>query len=369
MSLKTRKFDVLIVGGGPAGTAAAIKLSQMGISAAIVERSNYESNRIGETLPPEANPILNSLGVWEDFIKDEHLPSPGNISVWGNEQLAENDFLFSPYGCGWHINRSRFDLMLSIAAEKNGSQVFRDTEVKRLFHDAGRRWLISAEQHGENLLFETRYLLLATGRKAKIRLPLGQKIVYDHLISAVKLLNLNSSISDFDYRTLVEADEQGWWYSSVLPQNKLVLAYMTDADLLPRDIKASTGSWERLLNRVSYTRSRATNCEWSDETYLLPANTYFNLNFGGQAWMAVGDLAFTFDPLSSNGITNALKRGIETADAVAAYLRKNDKFLKEFINQLKSNFAQYLKERQSYYQLERRWVKSPFWLRRQSPEY
>jgi flavin-dependent dehydrogenase len=364
MKLKKRKFDVLIIGGGPAGAAAAIKLSQIGISVAVLERSNYKNNRIGETLPPEANSVLITLGIWEDFIKDEHLPSPGNISVWGSEQLSEDDFLFNPYGCGWHINRLRFDSMLSIAAEKNGSKVFRGALVKDYFQADGGKWHIYAEHCGENLLFETDYLLLATGRKAKLRLPLGQKIVYDRLVGAVKLLNLKSSIADFDHRTLVEADENGWWYSSVLPQNKLVLAYMTDADLLPKNIKASTKIWERLLNRVSYTHNRSTNCEWNEETYLLPASTYFNLQFSGQKWMAIGDLAFTLDPLSSKGIINALERGIEAAQAIAAYLHKNDELLKEFINQTNIYFAKYLIDRQSYYQLEKRWIKSPFWQRR-----
>lgn len=105
-----RVFTV-ILGGGPAGCAAAIQLALAGQEVAILERSQYETQRVGEVLPPGAIPRLHRLGVWDTF--DSYLPSPGIVSVWGNPQPYENDFIFHPYGKGWHLDRRRFDESLA----------------------------------------------------------------------------------------------------------------------------------------------------------------------------------------------------------------------------------------------------------------
>lgn len=360
------KFDVVIIGGGPAGTASAIKLSQSGVSVVILERTDYKSIRIGETLPPEANLELYSLGVCEEFLNAGHLPSPGNISAWGSNKLSEIDFLFSPFGCGWHINRSKFDLMLLTAAENNGAKVFKQIEVTDYFQLPDNKWQVIAYNQREILQFEATYLLFATGRRAKMKLPFEQKIVFDHLIGTIKILNLKILEKDFDCRTLVEADQNGWWYSALLPKNQLVLAYMTDTDLLPKKIKNTKSIWDYLLSTVFHTRSRVKDCNWNDETFLFPANTYYNLQPAGQKWMAIGDLAFAVDPLSSQGILNALKSGMNSAEVVLECLQGKETLLEEILFHSHEYFNNYLIKRRQYYQLEKRWPNSIFWQRRNS---
>lgn len=363
MRSRKNRFDVLIIGGGPAGSAAAIKLASAGVSVAVLERSDYSSARIGETLPPDANPVLRALGVWEEFIGGRHLPSPGNISAWGSEKLAEKDFLFSPYGCGWHLNRAMFDSILSAAAEKSGAVVFRGTRAAGISRQDGGSWRVFAEHFGDRLLFETRYLLVATGRRAKLNVPLGKKRIFDRLLGAATIYDLNVPISDLDHRTLVEAEENGWWYSAVLPQNQMIAAYMTDTDLLPENIRTSPGILDGLLRNAPHTRDRLRNMV-RRETYLIPASTYFHVQFSGPGWLAIGDAAFTLDPLSSMGVTTAIKSGIEAARVVGSYLEGNKVCLREFINETTSFFSRYLIERRAYYDLENRWAGSRFWRRR-----
>ena len=118
-----RLVDVVIIGGGPAGTATAIALAGYGWSVTILERSHYESTRIGETLPPEVRQPLTELGLWETFLADGPLESPGITVAWGEPRLYHNDFIVNPYGPGWHIDRCRFDSLLARSAEKSGVEV------------------------------------------------------------------------------------------------------------------------------------------------------------------------------------------------------------------------------------------------------
>src|SRR5258708_7209641 len=108
--------DVAVLGGGPSGAAEAIALSHMGFSVALLERSRLATTHVGETLPGEIIRPLTRLGVWTSFRAASHKPSPGTISIWGEMRPYERDFLFSPYGVSWHLDRARFDEMLVQAA-------------------------------------------------------------------------------------------------------------------------------------------------------------------------------------------------------------------------------------------------------------
>ena len=89
---RERSADVIVLGGGPAGTATAIALAGFGWSVIVLERSHYESTRIGETLPPEVKRPLTALGMWERFLADGPVGSPGIASAWGQAELYDNDF-------------------------------------------------------------------------------------------------------------------------------------------------------------------------------------------------------------------------------------------------------------------------------------
>src|SRR5215213_7602312 len=124
------RVDVLIIGGGPSGAAAAITLARAGLKVALVERTAYNTVRVGETLPPEICAPLVQLGVWERFMSAGHQQTPGIVSCWGSSQPQENDFIFNPYGCGWHIDRAQFDRMLAMAACECGAHLFLSTRAR-----------------------------------------------------------------------------------------------------------------------------------------------------------------------------------------------------------------------------------------------
>lgn len=228
----SRAVDVVVIGGGPAGSATAIALAQLGWSATILERSHYESTRIGETLPPEIKRPLIVLGVWERFLADGPMESPGIMAAWGHPELYENDFIVNPHGPGWHVDRRRFDLMLANLATESGVNVLHGAQTVYVTPATHSTWHINATADGQRVERAARMLVDATGRCASpVRHLVGHRLVYDRLVGLVGFTCGQSYASD--RRTLIEAVEGGWWYSSPLPNGGQIGAFMTDGDLLP----------------------------------------------------------------------------------------------------------------------------------------
>src|SRR5262249_27626456 len=122
--------------------------------------------RFGETLPPDAKPLLHRLGVWEAVHKDAHLPSPGITSVWGSEEPYENDYIFNPYGNGWHLDRTRFDRTLMDVAEQAGAEVFRGAHVLACTRTEEAQWSVTFEDAGGQRAIDAAFAIEATGRSA-----------------------------------------------------------------------------------------------------------------------------------------------------------------------------------------------------------
>src|SRR6187549_1177938 len=106
----TPRFQVAVVGGGPAGAATALALRRRGVAdVLLVEAGDYRGVRFGESVPPDLRLPLDALGLWTSFVAQGHEPCLGSCSVWGSAQPGYNDFLFNPHGHGWHLDRARFD--------------------------------------------------------------------------------------------------------------------------------------------------------------------------------------------------------------------------------------------------------------------
>ncbi len=160
-------YDIVVIGGGPSGIAAAIELVRSGFTVAIVEKSAYETDRAGEVLLPEGCARLSYLNAWEAFLDDGHVPSWGIRSLWGNEPPFENDFIFNPYGNGWRLDRTRFDRMLVQVAAGAGVTVLRNTQIAACEFREPEQWRLSLRA-GSGEIHETaaRFLVDATERRA-----------------------------------------------------------------------------------------------------------------------------------------------------------------------------------------------------------
>ena len=350
-----QSFDVLVAGGGPAGSVVALDLSRSGFRVAIIEQSAYENFRVGETLPPEIRKLLAELGVWEQFLASERLESHGIRSAWETPVARHHDFLYNPYGCGWHVDRARFDEMLASAAEQAGAVLMVSARITAFHQDANGAWLLEVAQEGKRRMLHGRLLVDATGRKAFIARKLGCRAnVVDRLIGAVALLPRSENAQ----WTLIEAVENGWWYSAPLPGARSVFAYMTDSDMW----RASR--WGELLKVAPLTLERASVGGTWPRISVVSAASILRRPVAGPNWIAAGDAAFAVDPLCGQGIYKTIEAGLRSAAAVARAFEGDASGMAEYESWTVESFRSYLAVRHQFYRSVERWPGSRFWQRR-----
>ncbi len=353
-------FDVAIVGGGPGGSATALSLRARfpSLSVVLIEASGYDVVRVGETLPPPARSMLEQLGVWEAFLAQHHKEVHGTTAVWGSAATLDNDFFFMPANQGWHLDRAAFDAMLASQAESLGATLLLDTRVRDAKR-AANEWRLTLS-NGSNV--GAKFIVDATGGTAALARRCGARFIEaDCLIGIAGFFDC----CQVDPRTMVEAFEDGWWYTAGLPDGRGFIGCMTDADLARRMRLHHAKEWLRKLDAMPHVGAMARRSNLCNSIVIRSASSRRLEPAAGVYWLAVGDSASRFDPLSSQGIAKALRSGIFASYAIGDLLtRDDDSGLDRYRRYVFEEFRSYAEVRAKYYREEQRWPQSEFWQRR-----
>jgi flavin-dependent dehydrogenase len=368
-----RAYSVVVLGAGPCGSAAAAELARRGLPTLLVGRSGDGRPNIGECLPPGVRPTLEKAGVWDDFLRADHTPSVGIRSMWGSRESADRDFLQSPYGAGWHINRACFDAMMRTSALRSGAAwldclAFRDVE------QIPEGWRISLSVDSGDYSIDTPFVIDATGRACVFARRAGAKrIALDRMTGAAGYFSFRDTPSSMaavsmEPVLLVEAVENGWWYTAPLPEGKLIAVFLADADFIQREKLTQPDPWMAQLAATFEQSRRIQMHNLTDgEIRIVPADSSFLDRVAGDGWLAAGDACASFDPLSSQGITTAIASGLDAAQSAAAWLNGDERAPKSYADRVRRGYAEYLAHRSVYYRIEQRWIDAKFWKTRHAP--
>jgi flavin-dependent dehydrogenase len=359
------KCDVVVVGGGIAAYATSIALAQKGVRVGLSYSVHTRPRlAVGETVPPDVRKLLSELGVWEKFLEQRHEASLGSCSAWGGTELGYNDFVLNPQGCGWHLDRARFEALLLDQAESCGVAVFPIAKCASLDEASDGGIVLSAViPNGAGRRFTARYVVDATGSRSVVARQMRARQVSLDRLSFVYGFFDAPRAAGTSQLTLLEAQELGWWYKARLPNRRLAIAFASDASII-RDHNLARGrEWLALLRTTNHVAQTIEGYRLKD--IVVRVAPTFRLDcVAGANWLAVGDAAAACDPISSQGIMNAIEDGIRAATAIFDALNGLPDSNELYAKYLGARYTDYVANRNYFYGLERRWRKSPFWRRR-----
>ena len=333
ISAKTN-YDAIVVGAGPAGSAAGAVLAEKGHDVLIVEKEKFPRYHVGESLMPFCYFPLKRLGLVEKLRQSANPRKFCVQFVRQNGSVSQPFYFFQhmdhPASTTWQVWRSEFDEMLLEKARENGASVLEETKARALLKDGERvvGTRVQSKELGE-LRLNAPLVVDASGRDcfAAIREqwmerdPKLKKIsIWTYYKGAMRDPGLDEGAT-----TVAYLPNKGWfWY---IPLSGDVVSvgivaeheYLYDgstkdlAEIFNREIKNNAWIEEHLAQGQQYGEYRVTG-EFS----------YRNKFCAVDGLVLAGDALGFLDPVFSSGVFLALKSGVMLADAADVALREGD---------------------------------------------
>lgn len=360
MPPETELFDVAIVGGGPAGALLARELRIHGCTVLVVEASETAASKPGEVLAPPAMRALSALGLLDTFVTDTRLavPCDGLRQRWGSSRELLQDFLREPGSRGFVVDRQRFEEQLATRAVRVGVDWWWGTRLIGLQREPAS-WQLHFEQHRTGALRtpRARFVVDASGRARVVARRLGiRSVVESALVAASFTWNELATSSRW---VEIEAIREGWWYFTCGPGTHRVGAFVTTPKCwktLSRQSDFAHGLWLQPL------LERADAANLPPQPRLVNASASRLEQCTGEGWLAVGDAATSFDPLTSQGLPNAFGMALAAAAALVQLLEYPASPARETYEQsVLATWRHAQAGLRPIYASERRWADAPFW--------
>lgn len=349
-------FDIAVVGAGAAGSAAACVLAPH-VSVALIDRAAEPVWRIGETLPGAAKRLLTAIGGWNRFAAAEHSEAPLKISRWGSDTAVELDAMRDPDGAGWRLDRFRFERDLRADAVARGASFQNAGVIHAVRMDDGWQLVLTT---GAPLY--ARRLIDASGRRSRLLQTFGQRrLVMDRLACTYQRVPQHLGV---DPSTYTEAVRDGWWYTAALPGGDRLVAFHGDANEPAIRQIFREGPLAAALRVLGLAEAIGVLDQSQPAKPMLCAANSIARSAAGDGWLSAGDSAMALDPLSSQGLFNALATGLEAGEATLALIGGDKDAAPRYAERMSRIWRAYLGHHATYYAMEKRWLDAPFWARR-----
>ena len=335
MEMKT-KYDVIVIGGGPAGSTIASILSREGRSVVLFEKERFPRHHIGESLMTDTYFTFERMGLLE---KLKSSPFVRKFSVqFANPAGKESrpfyffEALHHESAVTWQVTRAQFDLMLIEHAADQGADVYQETQIKRVLFDGERAHGVEAlMKDGSVVEFNAPVVVDATGQSAMLSNKFGWRVRDPKLKKAVLYSYFKGAHREPDLNggaTLVlrtPKGSNGWFWYIPLENDITSVGVVADPEYLVKGRGQDLAKiFHEEIEKVESCRRRVGNATRVDKIYSILDYSYRSTNCSGDGFVIIGDAYGFLDPIYSSGVLLALKMAELAADRIHDAFANND---------------------------------------------
>ena len=314
------RCDVCIIGAGPAGSVAALELARGGLDVMVLDRSEFPRFRIGESMLPHAQRIMEELGLMGRVRAMPHVEKKGLELTFGDGRrepmaIAFDEMMGDGVKRTFNIRRSIFDRMLADAAAEAGAR-FRFGESVTGF-DGLDHGDVRVRVGGRTIHAD--WLIDASGQACVLARHLGTR----------RFLPGFKNVSYFEHfegchRNTGEREgfatlamcREGWFWMIALDETTTSIGVVLDNELARRIPAATTDRLRWCVDRCPAMSERMRDATGPDRNQVAGDFSYTCDRHADDGWFMIGDAAAFIDPVWSTGVTLGLDGGVAAARAI-----------------------------------------------------